>query len=93
MGRLVMVSVRSPASATVINAISTGKGSAFGIKLYITADVTVLAESTEKVIDCKCKSLDKPDMDTRLMELCVKQAYEKLIYHLLELKGLKRLKG
>ena len=73
-----MVSVRSPASATVINAISTGKGSAFGIKLYITADVTVLAESTEKVIDCKCKSLDKPDMDTRLMELCVKQAYEKL---------------
>ena len=37
-----MVKVRSPASATVINAISMGKGSAFGIKLYVTSDVRVL---------------------------------------------------
>lgn len=74
-----MVSVRSPASATVINAISTGKGSAFGIELYITANVTVLADDTEKDICCVCKSLDNPDMDTQLMELCVKKGYEKLL--------------
>lgn len=74
-----MVSVRSPASATVINAISTGKGSAFGIQLYITANVTISSENTDKLIDCNCKSLDKPDMDTTLMHLCVKKVYEKLI--------------
>lgn len=73
-----MVSVRSPASATVINAISTGKGSAFGIQLYITANVTISSENTDKLIDCNCKSLDKPDMDTKLMELCVKKVYERL---------------
>ncbi len=78
MERLFMVSVRSPASATVINAISTGKGSAFGIQLYITANVTISSENTDKLIDCNCKSLDKPDMDTKLMELCVKKVYERL---------------
>lgn len=78
MERLFMVSVRSPASATVINAISTGKGSAFGIELYITANVTISSENTDKMIDCNCKSLDKPDMDTKLMELCVAKVYERL---------------
>ncbi|MBE6485627.1 MAG: shikimate kinase [Methanosphaera stadtmanae] len=74
-----MVSVRSPASATVINAISTGKGSAFGIQLYVTANVTILQDKTDKDIDFICKSLDNPDMDTTLMHLCVKKVYEKLI--------------
>ena len=74
-----MVCVRSPASATVINAISTGKGSAFGIELYVTANVTILPEKTAKDIESVCKSLDKPDMDTTLMHLCVKKVYEKLI--------------
>lgn len=74
-----MVCVRSPASATVINAISTGKGSAFGIELYVTANVTILPEKTVKDIESVCKSLDKPDMDTTLMHLCVKKVYEKLI--------------
>ena len=73
-----MVSVRSPASATVINAISTGKGSAFGIELYVTAHVTILPEKTEEDIESVCKSLDSPDMDTTLMHLCVKKVYEKL---------------
>lgn len=74
-----MVSVRSPASATVINAISTGKGSAFGIQLYVTANVSILPDKTDKDIDSICKSLDNPDMDTTLMHLCVKKVYEKLI--------------
>ena len=74
-----MVCVRSPASATVINAISTGKGSAFGIELYVTANVTILPEKTVKDIESVCKSLDKPDMDTTLMHLCFKKVYEKLI--------------
>ena len=73
-----MVSVRSPASATVINAISTGKGSAFGIELYVTANVTILPKETDKDIESICKSSDNPDMDTTLMHLCVKKVYEKL---------------
>lgn len=73
-----MVKVRSPASATVINAISTGKGSAFGIQLYVTADVTILDCDTKENIKCVCKSLDYPDMDTSLMKLCVKKVYDKL---------------
>lgn len=74
-----MVKVRSPASATVINAISTGKGSAFGIELYITAEVKILNKEAKEGIDTICKSLDDPNMDTTLMELCVKKVYEKLL--------------
>ena len=73
-----MVKVRSPASATVINAISMGKGSAFGIQLYVTAEVTVLNRDADEEITAICKSLDYPDMDTTLMELCVKRAYDRL---------------
>lgn len=73
-----MVKVRSPASATVINAISMGKGSAFGIGLYITADVNILDEKTDDDINVVSESLDKPDMDTSLMDLCVRMVYEKL---------------
>ncbi|AWX32789.1 shikimate kinase [Methanosphaera sp. BMS] len=73
-----MVKVRSPASATVINAISMGKGSAFGIGLYITADVNVLNEKTDDDIKVISESLDKPDMDTSLMDLCVRMVYKKL---------------
>lgn len=64
--------VRSPGSATVINAISTGCGSAFGIKLYVTAEVG-LNESKPGKITCKS---DK-DVDTTLMELCVKKVLER----------------
>ena len=73
-----MVKVRSPASATVINAISTGFGSAFGIQLYVTADVSILDEVTSKDIECHSKSLDNPKMDTSLMDLCVKKVYDEL---------------
>lgn len=65
------IKVRSPGSATVINAISTGCGSAFGIKLYVTAEVE-LKPSGSGII---CKS-DR-DVDTTLMEICVQNVLEK----------------
>lgn len=61
--------VKSPGSATVINAIATGCGSAFGIKRYITAEVELKAS---KII---CKS-DKT-VNTSLMELCVKRVLQR----------------
>ncbi|MGZ7210534.1 MAG: shikimate kinase, partial [Methanobacterium sp.] len=61
--------VKSPGSATVINAIATGFGSAFGISRYVTAEVKL------KSSKITCKS-DK-DVDTTLMELCVKKVLEK----------------
>jgi shikimate kinase len=61
--------VRSPGSATVINAISTGYGSAFGIKLYVTAEVEL------KSSKIKCETDNQ--VDTTLMELCVKKVLEK----------------
>ncbi len=61
--------VKSPGSATVINAIATGCGSAFGIGRYVTAEVEL---KSSKII---CKS-DK-DVDTTLMELCVKRVLDK----------------
>ena len=54
--------VRSPGSATVVNAIATGCGSAFGIDLDIIAE----AKLSSKI---KCKP--DLDVDTTLMELCV----------------------
>ncbi len=73
-----MVIVRSPASATVINAISTGKGSAFGIKLYVTAEAKVVTRDIYATIDCDCESLDDPDMDKTLMDMCVRMVYDRL---------------
>lgn len=63
-GGILKTIVKSPGSATVINAIATGCGSAFGIKRYVTAEVEL------KSSGIICKS-DK-DVDTSLMELCVK---------------------
>lgn len=73
-----MVKVRSPASATVINAISIGRGSAFGIALYVTVDVNILDETTHEDIKIISKSLDNPNMDMSLMDLCVRMTYDKL---------------
>lgn len=60
-----MIKVRSPGSATIINAISTGCGSAFGVQLYV--DVEVKLNSGSKI---KCSS--DQDVDTTLMEICAK---------------------
>lgn len=61
--------IKSPGSATVINAIATGCGAAFGIGLYVTAEVEL------KSSKITCKS-DK-EVDTSLMELCVKKVLER----------------
>lgn len=64
------VKVRSPGSATIINAISTGCGSAFGIKLYVNAEVELTSGR-----DVVCSS--DQDVDTTLMEICARNVLEK----------------
>jgi shikimate kinase len=63
--------VQSPGSATIVNAISTGYGSAFGIQLYITAEVELM--ESKSTITC---STDR-DVDTTLMETCVSKVLDK----------------
>ena len=59
--------VRSPGSATVINAIATGFGSAFGIGL----DIVCEAKSTNASIKCS----NDVGADNHLMDLCVKKVF------------------
>jgi shikimate kinase len=68
--------VQSPGSATIINAISTGCGSAFGIKLYITAEVELNGSDSSSII---C-SADR-DVDITLMEICVQMIVDKFKEH------------
>ena len=60
--------VRSPGSATIINAIATGFGSAFGIGL----DIRCEAKTIEDSIICS----NDVGADTNLMELCVRKVFE-----------------
>ena len=59
--------VRSPGSATIINAIATGFGSAFGIGLDI--------ECEAKAIPNSIKCANDVGADTELMELCVQKVF------------------
>ena len=59
--------VRSPGSATIINAIATGFGSAFGIGLDIVCDA--------KTIDNSIKCSNDVGADTALMELCIEKVF------------------
>ena len=59
--------VRSPGSATIINAIATGFGSAFGIGLDIVCEAKTIGNSI------KCKN--DVGADNSLMELCVKKVF------------------
>lgn len=59
--------VRSPGSATIINAIATGFGSAFGIGLDIECEAKTLSEGIECANDVGA--------DTELMELCVQKVF------------------
>lgn len=56
------VLVKSPGSATVINAISMGCGSAFGIELYVTVEAELISSGVICESDC--------NVDTSLMEIC-----------------------
>ena len=59
--------VRSPGSATIINAIATGYGSAFGISL----DIKCVAKTTSGSIKCE----NDVGADTKLMDLCVQKVF------------------
>ena len=59
--------VRSPGSATIVNAIATGCGSAFGIDLDIIA---------EAKLSSKIKCRPDLDVDTTLMEKCVRKVLD-----------------
>lgn len=59
--------VRSPGSATIINAIATGFGSAFGIGL----DIKCEAKTTNSSITCS----NDVGADNSLMELCVRKVF------------------
>lgn len=60
-------SVRSPGSATIINAIATGYGSAFGIGLDIECD----AKTSNDSITC----YNDVGADDKLMKLCAKSVF------------------
>ena len=60
--------VRSPGSATIINAIATGFGSAFGIGLDIQCEAKTVSDS----ISC----FNDVGADNTLMEICAKKVYE-----------------
>lgn len=59
--------VRSPGSATIINAIATGYGSAFGIGL----DIVCQAETCDSSIECS----NDVGADNSLMELCAEKVF------------------
>ena len=59
--------VRSPGSATIINAIATGFGSAFGIGLDIECEARTIPNSI--------KCANDVGADTELMELCVQKVF------------------
>jgi shikimate kinase len=59
--------VRSPGSATIINAIATGFGSAFGIGLDIECEAKTISDSIRCANDVGA--------DTGLMELCVQKVF------------------
>ena len=60
--------VRAPGSATIINAIATGFGSAFGIGL----DIRCEAKSISSGIECA----NDVGADTGLMDLCVRKVFD-----------------
>ena len=59
--------VRSPGSATIINAIATGFGSAFGIGL----DIECIAKTASEGISCS----NDVGADNTLMEICVQKVF------------------
>lgn len=61
--------VRCPGSATIINAIATGFGSAFGIGLDIKCEA--------KTIDSGVKCFNDVGASTDLMDLCADKVFEK----------------
>ncbi|MBW9220205.1 shikimate kinase [Methanothermococcus sp. SCGC AD-155-N22] len=65
----------SPASGTIINGIATGKGSAFAINLKVKATVEFIDDGKNEI---KGIVKDNPNIDTTLIELCLKNVLEYL---------------
>lgn len=64
-----MSTVQSPGSATVINAIATGCGAAFGIQLYVYAEARLKGSG----IKCQAEGVE----DTSLMEICARKVLDR----------------
>ncbi|MCL9813400.1 shikimate kinase [Natranaeroarchaeum aerophilus] len=63
----------APAAGTILNALASGKGSAFAIDAYTTA--TVSLDTDADTVTGEIESA--PDADTRLIERCVELATER----------------
>ncbi|WP_292460416.1 shikimate kinase [Methanothermococcus sp.] len=63
----------SLASGTIINAIATGKGSAFGIDLKVKATVELMDDGKKHIVG---KVKDHPNVKTNLIETCVKNVLD-----------------
>ncbi|ERH01499.1 MAG: shikimate kinase [Halonotius sp. J07HN6] len=63
----------APGAGTVLNALATGRGSAFAIDVETEATVTLAADA-ETVTG---EIVGAPDADTRLIERCVEQVVER----------------
>jgi len=61
-------------SATVVNAIATGKGAAFGIELGVRAEAELL-KTPGKI---ECRILGKPKESTKLAEICARKVLDRL---------------
>ena len=70
-------SVRSPGSATIINAIATGFGSAFGIAL----DIECEAKTVDSGIHCS----NDVGAENDLMDICARKIIMILVRMILEL--------
>ena len=79
MSNIMKSSAVSLASGTIINAIATGKGSAFGIDLKVKATVELIDDGKKHIVG---KVKDHPNVKTNLIETCVKNVldYFKLDY-------------
>ena len=65
----------SPASGTIINGIATGKGAAFAINLKVKTTVEFIDDGKRKI---KGIVKDNPNVDTTLIELCLKNVLDYL---------------
>ena len=62
---------QAPGAGTVLNALASGRGSAFAIDVYTTAEVTLETEGDDAV---RGTIAEDPAADTRLIERCVELA-------------------
>jgi shikimate kinase len=72
-GDIMRCSAVSLGSGTIINAIATGFGSAFGVDLKIKADVELI-DNGKKIVNGI--SIDNPTLKPSLVERCVKNVFD-----------------